>query len=82
MKKAEFVIIVRGGSYVAPYVSQVVLNEEDEDWLDWREEEGDSPEAFDDWCNEWLNEMVDEFEQHGASAVVLSLEEYRNLPKL
>lgn len=81
MKKEEFIIIVRGGSYVAPYVSQVVLSEEDEDWLDWKEEEGDDPESFDDWCNCTLNEMVDEFEQHGASAVVLSLDEYRNLPK-
>ena len=81
MKKEEFVIIVRGGQYVAPYVSQVVLSEEDEDWLDWKEEEGDDPESFDDWCNFALNEMVDEFEQHGASAIVLSLEEYRNLPK-
>lgn len=80
--QAEFIIIVRGGQYVAPYVSQVELNTEDEDWLDWAEEEGSDPESFDDWCNFTLNEMVDEFEQHGASAVVLSLEEYRNLPKL
>ena len=81
MKEAQFVIIARGGSYVAPYVSHVVLNTEDEDWLDWKEEEGDSPESFDDWCDCALNDLVDEFEQHGASAVVLSLEEYRNLPK-
>ena len=81
MEKQEFIIIVRGGSYVAPYVSHVVLNTEDEDWLDWKEEEGDDPESFDDWCNCTLNEMVDDLEQHGASAVVLSLEEYRDLPK-
>jgi hypothetical protein len=82
MKKEEFVIIVRGGAYVAPYVSQVVLSEEDEDWLDWKEEEGDDAEAFDCWCNFELNEMVNEFEDNGATAIVLSLNEYQNLPKL
>jgi hypothetical protein len=82
MKKEEFVIIVRGGAYVAPYVSQVVLSEEDEDWLDWKEVEGDDPESFDCWCNFSLNEMVNEFEDNGATAIVLSLNEYQNLPKL
>jgi hypothetical protein len=59
-----------------------VLSEEDEDWLDWKEEEGDDPESFDFWFNFTLNEMVNEFEDHGATAIVLSLNEYQNLPKL
>ena len=81
MREAQFIIIARGGSYAAPYVSHVSLTSEDEDWLDWLEEEGDTDSSFDDWCNCTLNDMVDDLEQHGASAVVLSLDEYRDLPK-
>jgi hypothetical protein len=79
--KYEFIILARGGRYVSPYLSRVSLTSDDPDWRGWAKSEGDSPESFDDWCNFVLNEMVDDLEEGGASAVVLSLEEYRNLPK-
>lgn len=79
--KWEIIIIARGGKHVAPYVSRVELNAEDPGWLDWARVEGSDPESFDDWCNWALNELVNDLEEGGASAVVLSLEEYRNLPK-
>jgi hypothetical protein len=79
--KAEFVILARGGKHIAPYVSLVELNKEDPDWLSWLEAEGDDPESFDCWCNFVLNEMADDLEENGAECIVLSLEEYRNLPK-
>jgi hypothetical protein len=80
MKKAEFVIIARGGRFISPYLSEVVLSTEDEGFKDFIDDE---PEAdFDEWCNFELNDLVDDLEQGGASAIVLSLEEYRQLPKL
>jgi CHASE2 domain-containing sensor protein len=75
----DFVIIARGGALIKPYVSLVKLSDDDPDWH--RTLEEDPSAEFDDWCNWELNDMVDELEQNGASAVVLSLEEYRNLPK-
>ena len=81
MQEQQFIIIARGGSYAAPYTSHVILNGEDPDWLEWAEEEGDNDSSFDEWCNCVLNDLADDLEQHGASVVVLSLEEYRNLPK-
>lgn len=81
MKVQEFIIIARGGALLQPYVSHVKLGPDDPDWLEWAEAEGDDADSFDDWCNFSLNELVDELEQRGASAIVLSLDEYRNLPK-
>jgi hypothetical protein len=79
--KADFVIIARGGKMIRPYISHVTLSTEDPDWLEWLEEEGDGQDAFDHWCNWELNLLVDELEENGASCIVLSLDEYRNLPK-
>lgn len=79
--KSDFVIIARGGTYITPYVSHVSLTSDDPDWLDWAKAEGTDPESFDDWCNFVLNDLVDDLEEGGASAIVLSLDEYRNLPK-
>jgi hypothetical protein len=79
--RAEFIILARGGRYVAPYLSRVSLTTDDPDWHRWARAEGTDPDSFDDWCNSVLNEMVNDLEEGGASAVVLSLEEYRNLPK-
>jgi len=80
MGKAEFVIIARGGYYIKPYISEVVLSTEDQGFKDWIEDEPVSD--FDEWCNFELNELVNDLEDGGASAIVLSLEEYRKLPKL
>jgi hypothetical protein len=79
--KEDFVIIARGGKMIRPYVSHVTLSSEDPDWLGWLEVEGDDPESFDDWCNFALNELVNDLEVDGAECIVLSLNEYRNLPK-
>jgi hypothetical protein len=80
MMKAQFVIIARGGRFISPYISEVVLSTEDPEFKDWMDDEPVS--NFDEWCNWELNELVYDLEEGGASAVVLSLEEYRNLPRL
>ena len=79
--KYDFIILARGGHYIAPYLNRVSLTSDDPDWLDWAKSEGDDPESFDDRCNFVLNDLVNDLEEGGASAIVLSLDEYRNLPK-
>ena len=79
METAEFVIIARGGQYVQPYTASIKLTTEDPDFKDFIEDEPVC--TFDDWCDVELNELVNDLEQHGATAVVLSLREYRELPK-
>ena len=79
METANFVIIARGGRYVQPYLVQIELNSSDQACIDFL---ADEPVCnFDDWCDVVLNELVNDLEDAGASAVVLSLEEYRELPK-
>jgi hypothetical protein len=79
MEIAEFVIIARGGQFVQPYTASVKLTSDDPDFADFIEDEPAC--TFDDWCDVALNDLVDDLEQYGAAAVVLSLEEYRELPK-
>jgi len=79
MQKAEFVIIARGGYLTQPYITQVTLDSTNPVCQEWLADDNESD--FDDWCNWELNEMAYELEQNGASVIVLSLEEYRTLPK-
>ena len=79
MQTADFVIIARGGHYVQPYLAQIELSSSDQACIDFL---ADEPVCtFDDWCDVVLNELVNDLEDAGASAVVLSLEEYRELAK-
>jgi len=80
MKEAKFVIVAHGGSLKKPYVSEAVLQSDDPDFEDFMDDEPGA--GFDDWCNYSLNVLVDDLEQGGATVIVLSLEEYRKLPKL
>ena len=79
METKEFIIIARGGQIVEPRVEKLVMSSEHPDFEDFMEDEPGA--SFDEWCNEEIANSVDTFEQYGAACVVLSIEEYRNLPK-
>lgn len=78
METKEFIIIARGGQIVEQRVERLALSPEHPGFEDFMEDEPGA--SFDEWCNEEIANSVDEFEQYGATCVVLSLEEYRNLP--
>jgi hypothetical protein len=80
VQESKFVIIARGGAFISPYISEVVLRSDDPDCIEWLKDDNESD--FDDWCNWTLNCLTDELDDNGASVIVLSLEEYRDLPRL
>ena len=80
MKEAKFVIVAHGGSLKKTYVSEAVFRSDDPDFEDFMDDEPGA--GFEEWCDEQCRELAYDLEQHGASVLVLPLEEYRTLPKL